>query len=272
MTFVLISSSGTMALAVNFGYRRDRKTTFILLLATAALGATFVGMQAFEWSKLILEGVRPWGNPWGAAQFGSAFFMITGFHGTHVTIGVIFLVDRGGEGAARRPRPAAAGLPDRPQGQLRDRRDPGPVLALRRPGLGLHLRVLLSLVGRSRHMEHAEHPHAAPHASSPLHTHRASSTRSGIYFKIWGLLFVLSAASYMVDYFHVQGLLRWTLIIVFMLLKAGLIVSVFMHMLWERLALVYAILVPPLLLLVLLGIGALEADYTFLTRGTFFAP
>ena len=92
MTFVLISSSGTMALAVNFGYRRDRKTTFILLIMTAALGATFVGMQAFEWSKLISEGVRPWGNPWGAAQFGSSFFMITGFHGTHVSIGVIFLV------------------------------------------------------------------------------------------------------------------------------------------------------------------------------------
>jgi cytochrome c oxidase subunit IV len=84
------------------------------------------------------------------------------------------------------------------------------------------------------------------------------------------LLFVLSTASYLVDYFHFQGYLRWTLIIVFMLLKAGLIVAVFMHMLWERLALVYAILVPPLLLLVLLGIGAYEADYTFLTRGTFF--
>ena len=94
----------------------------------------------------------------------------------------------------------------------------------------------------------------------------------GIYFKIWFLLFVLSAASYAVDYYQLQGLLRWFLIIVFMLLKAGLIVAVFMHMLWERLALVYAIVVPPLLLLVLLGIGALEADYTFLSRGTFFAP
>ncbi len=92
MTFVLISSSGTMALAVNYGYRRDRKTTFWLLIATAVLGATFVGMQAFEWTKLIHDGVRPWTNPWGAAQFGSAFFMITGFHGTHVSIGVIFLV------------------------------------------------------------------------------------------------------------------------------------------------------------------------------------
>ncbi len=92
MTFVLISSSGTMAMAVNFGYRRDRTRTAVLMLVTAALGATFVGMQAFEWTKLIMEGVRPWGNPWGAAQFGSTFFMITGFHGTHVTIGVIFLI------------------------------------------------------------------------------------------------------------------------------------------------------------------------------------
>jgi cytochrome c oxidase subunit 3 len=92
MTFVLISSSGTMAMAVNFGYGRDRRKSAALMLATAALGATFVGMQAFEWTKLIGEGVRPWGNPWGAAQFGSSFFMITGFHGTHVTIGVLFLL------------------------------------------------------------------------------------------------------------------------------------------------------------------------------------
>ena len=92
MTFVLISSSGTMVLAVNYGYRKDRVKTFVFLLITAALGATFVGMQAFEWTKLIMEGVRPWGNPWGAAQFGSSFFMITGFHGTHVSIGVIFLI------------------------------------------------------------------------------------------------------------------------------------------------------------------------------------
>ena len=93
MTFVLISSSGTMALAVNYGYRKDRKTTFWLLIATAALGATFVGMQAFEWTTLIVhEGIRPWGNPLGSPQFGATFFMITGFHGTHVTIGVIFLI------------------------------------------------------------------------------------------------------------------------------------------------------------------------------------
>jgi cytochrome c oxidase subunit III len=92
MTFVLISSSGTMAMAVNFAYRRDRVKTTALMLATAAFGCTFVGMQALEWTKLITEGVRPWTNPWGAVQFGSAFFMITGFHGTHVTFGVIFLL------------------------------------------------------------------------------------------------------------------------------------------------------------------------------------
>ena len=92
MTFVLITSSGTMALAVNYGYRKDKNKTFWLMAATALLGATFVGMQAFEWTKLIMEGVRPWGNPFGAAQFGSSFFMITGFHGMHVTAGVIYLM------------------------------------------------------------------------------------------------------------------------------------------------------------------------------------
>jgi len=91
MTFILISSSGTMALAVNYGYRRDRRTTALLMFATALFGVTFVSMQAFEWTKLILEGVRPWQNPWGAPQFGSCFFMITGFHGLHVSIGVIYL-------------------------------------------------------------------------------------------------------------------------------------------------------------------------------------
>jgi len=93
MTFVLITSSGTMAMAVNFGYRRNRGKTTALMLITAGFGAVFVGMQAFEWTKLILdEGVRPWTNPMGAAQFGSCFFMITGFHGLHVSAGVIYLV------------------------------------------------------------------------------------------------------------------------------------------------------------------------------------
>ena len=87
-----------------------------------------------------------------------------------------------------------------------------------------------------------------------------------LYLKIWGLLFVLSTLSYLVDYFHFHGYLRWSLIITFMLLKAGLIVSIFMHMAWERLAMVYAILVPPLCLLVLVGLMATEADYVFLSR------
>ena len=91
MTFILITSSGTMAMAVKFGYEKNKNATFWLLIVTAIFGATFVGMQAFEWTKLISEGVRPWGNPWGAPQFGATFFMITGFHGTHVTFGVIFL-------------------------------------------------------------------------------------------------------------------------------------------------------------------------------------
>jgi len=92
MTFILISSSGTMAMAVNFGYRGDKTKTFWLMVATAIFGASFVGMQVFEWSKLISEGVRPWGNPWGAEQFGATFFMITGFHGFHVSCGVIYLL------------------------------------------------------------------------------------------------------------------------------------------------------------------------------------
>ncbi len=92
MTFILISSSGTMAMAVNYGYRRNRAVCAALIVATAIFGATFVGMQAFEWTKLIEDGVRPWGNPFGAAQFGSSFFMITGFHGFHVSVGVIYLL------------------------------------------------------------------------------------------------------------------------------------------------------------------------------------
>ena len=92
MTFILITSSGTMAMAVNFAYRGDRRKTAMLMGITALLGASFVGMQAFEWTKLIVdEGIRPWGNPFGAAQFGSTFFMITGFHGLHVSAGVIYL-------------------------------------------------------------------------------------------------------------------------------------------------------------------------------------
>jgi len=93
-----------------------------------------------------------------------------------------------------------------------------------------------------------------------------------IYLWIWLLLFVLSTFSYLVDYYQFQGYLRWSLILVFMFLKAGLIVTVFMHMMWERLALIYAILVPPLCLMVFIGIMATESDYTFLTRAEHYSP
>ena len=92
MTFILISSSGTMAMAVTSGYKKQRKKTAFLILLTALGGVAFVGMQMFEWSKLSFEeGIRPWGNPFGAAQIGGFFFMITGFHGLHVSIGVVYL-------------------------------------------------------------------------------------------------------------------------------------------------------------------------------------
>jgi cytochrome c oxidase subunit IV len=91
-----------------------------------------------------------------------------------------------------------------------------------------------------------------------------------IYFWIWGLLFVVSFFSYMVDYLQLHGNLRWTLILVFMLVKAGFIVAIFMHMKWERLALKMAILLPPIAILIFIGLMTYEGDYTFLTRIEFF--
>lgn len=112
-------------------------------------------------------------------------------------------------------------------------------------------------------MSSAQQAPVAGHVSGQQHP-------IGLYLKVWGLLFVLSACSYAVDYFHLQGGLRGFLILSFMLLKAGLIVAVFMHMRWERLALIYAILLPPLCVLVLVGLMAAEGEYTFVTRGIFF--
>jgi cytochrome c oxidase subunit IV len=93
-----------------------------------------------------------------------------------------------------------------------------------------------------------------------------------LYLVVWGWLFVLSTCSYLVDYFGLHGHLRWSLILLFMVLKAGLIVAVFMHMAWERLALAYAILLPPVLVLVFVAIMVFESDYTHLLRVIFFAP
>jgi cytochrome c oxidase subunit 4 len=117
-----------------------------------------------------------------------------------------------------------------------------------------------------------------------LHTHVHDALASGathakgqqhpikLYLVVWGWLFVLSTCSYLVDYFGLHGYLRWSLILLFMVLKAGLIVAVFMHMAWERLALAYAILLPPVLVLVFVAIMVFESDYTHLLRILFFAP
>jgi cytochrome c oxidase subunit 4 len=91
------------------------------------------------------------------------------------------------------------------------------------------------------------------------------------YLKIWGLLFILSTASYLVDYYEFESYLRWFLILLFMLLKAGLIVAVFMHMMWERLAIVYAIIVPPSLVMVFMVLMSIESNYVEYTRAFFFA-
>src|SRR3546814_6827461 len=103
--------------------------------------------------------------------------------------------------------------------------------------------------------------HAAGHEAAG-HDAGGQQHPIGLYLKVWGYLFLLSAMSYLVDYFQVQGVLRWSLIIIFMLLKAGLIVSIFMHLAWERLSLIYAILVPPLCLAALVGIMLVESRYT----------
>jgi cytochrome c oxidase subunit IV len=120
-------------------------------------------------------------------------------------------------------------------------------------------------------MAHATaHAETAGQAPAVAHeTHQQHPIK--LYLVVWIWLFVLSTCSYLVDYFHLQGMLRWSLIILFMLLKAGLIVAVFMHMAWERLALIYAILLPPVLVLIFVGLMVFESNYTLLTRVLFFA-
>jgi cytochrome c oxidase subunit 4 len=113
--------------------------------------------------------------------------------------------------------------------------------------------------------------HTAAHAEAPRQASHAEGQQHPIktYMVVWIWLFVLSFCSYMVDYFHLVGYLRWSLILFFMMLKAGLIVAVFMHMAWERLALIYAIMVPPVAVLVFVGIMMVESEYTHLTRSVF---
>ena len=107
------------------------------------------------------------------------------------------------------------------------------------------------------------------HAAHAVGDHRVQAVAHGdthqehpikLYLVVWGWLFILSAGSYLVDYVGLHGYLRWGLILTFMVLKAGLIVAVFMHMAWERLALVYAIITPPVFVLVFVTIMVLESD------------
>ncbi|MGF6256082.1 cytochrome C oxidase subunit IV family protein [Ensifer sp. LBL] len=114
------------------------------------------------------------------------------------------------------------------------------------------------------------HTHAAPAAKAEGHAQTHQQHPIGLYLVVWLLLFVLSTFSYLVDYVGLQGYLRWSLILIFMVLKAGLIVAIFMHMAWERLALIYAILLPPLLVLVFVALMVSESHYVLFTRLTFF--
>ena len=119
-------------------------------------------------------------------------------------------------------------------------------------------------------MAHAT-DHAATTGLAPAGAHdEVQQHPIKLYLVVWGWLFVLSTLSYLVDYFQFQGYLRWTLILLFMMLKAGLIVAIFMHMAWERLALTYAILLPPAVVFVFLGIMVFESNYTLFTRVVFF--
>ena len=112
---------------------------------------------------------------------------------------------------------------------------------------------------------HATASDAASHVEGQHHPIKT-------YLVVWGWLFVLSACSYLVDYAGLEGYIRWSLILIFMILKAALIVAVFMHMAWERLALAYAILLPPVAVLVFVAIMAIESEHTLLTRLIFFGP
>ena len=133
---------------------------------------------------------------------------------------------------------------------------------------------MAAAVGHELAVEHevaVGHEPAAGHAAASGHEKAEGQQHPvAIYLWIWVLLFVFSTFSYLIDYFHLHGYLRWSLIITFMLLKAGFIVAIFMHMAWERLALKFAILIPPLCLLVLIGLMAIEGDYTLLTRLAWF--
>ena len=114
-------------------------------------------------------------------------------------------------------------------------------------------------------------PHPEAHAAAAAVHEEGQQHPLRVYFVVWGWLFALSLCSYLVDYFGLEGYLRWFLILAFMMLKAGLIVAVFMHMAWERLALAYAILLPIFAVLVFVAIMVFESEYVLWTRQVFFS-
>src|SRR5436190_16698246 len=111
--------------------------------------------------------------------------------------------------------------------------------------------------GLGQHALHASHAHDEP-ATGGVHAEVHQEHPIKLYLVVWAWLFILSTCSYLVDYFGLHGYLRWSLILIFMILKAGLIVAVFMHMAWERLALAYAIILPPILVLVFVAMMLFE--------------
>ncbi|TPK97964.1 MULTISPECIES: cytochrome C oxidase subunit IV family protein [unclassified Mesorhizobium] len=124
--------------------------------------------------------------------------------------------------------------------------------------------------GLGQHALHAAHAQDAAATAAHAEVHQEHPIK--LYLVVWAWLFILSTCSYLVDYFGIHGYPRWSLILIFMMLKAGLIVAVFMHMAWERLAMMYAIILPPILVLVFVTMMVFEADYTLLTRIAFFGP
>jgi cytochrome c oxidase subunit 3 len=92
MTFLLICSSVTMVKALEWLGKGDRRRAINFLIFTALGGLIFVSLQAYEWTHLIHRGLHINANPWGASLFGTTFYLVTGFHGLHVSGGVIYLL------------------------------------------------------------------------------------------------------------------------------------------------------------------------------------
>jgi heme/copper-type cytochrome/quinol oxidase subunit 3 len=102
-SFVLLMSSLTMVLALAAIQRGDPRTMRIWLLATALLGTTFVGGQIFEFTDFVHEGLKL-----GSSPAGSAFFVLTGFHGAHVSVGILMLLSLVGMSIVGKLQPGAA--------------------------------------------------------------------------------------------------------------------------------------------------------------------